>query len=76
MTIEMQYSDKFKSRMVGKMTGPRAASANALSAEVGINQPTLSRWLREARTVSAMPRPTRESKKKTGLGRLTRIIHE
>jgi transposase len=70
VTIEMQYSDKFKSRMVGKMTGPRAASANALSAEVGINQPTLSRWLREARTVSAMSRPTRESKKKTGLGRL------
>lgn len=30
------------------MTGPRRVSANALSQEVGVAQPTLSRWLREA----------------------------
>ena len=64
MASQMQYSEKFKSRMVGKMAGPRGVSANALSGEVGINQPTLSRWLREARTVSGMSKLSRESKKK------------
>ncbi len=59
----MQYSEKFKSRMIRKMTGPRAMSANALSAEVGINQPTLSRWLREAHTISGMSKNSRKSKK-------------
>ena len=61
----MQYSEKFKSRMIGKMSGARGMSANALSAEVGINQPTLSRWLREARTVPGMSKSKKshESKK-------------
>ncbi len=36
------------------MTPPRATSATALSAEVGVGQPTLSRWLREAATVDSM----------------------
>ena len=58
------HSEKFKSRMVAKMVGPQAVSANALSAEVGIGQPTLSPWLREARTVPAMPKKTRRSKEK------------
>jgi transposase len=65
----MQYSEKFKSRMVGKMTGPRAMSANLLSAEVGINQPTLSRWLREVRTVPGMSKKSSGSKKKASPGR-------
>jgi transposase len=60
----MIHSEKFKSRMVAKMVGLHAVSANALSAEVGICQPTLSRWLREARTVPAMPEETRRSKEK------------
>ena len=58
------HSEKFKSRMVSKMVGPHAMSANALSAEVGVGQPTLSRWLREARprTVSGMAKKSRRSK--------------
>jgi transposase len=44
-----EYSEAFKSKMVQRMMGPRARSANALSEEVGVHQPTLSRWLREAR---------------------------
>jgi len=55
----MVHSEKFKSRMVAKLVGPHAMSANALSGEVGIGQPTLSRWLREARTVPDMPKRTR-----------------
>lgn len=45
----MQYSKKFKDRMLAKMMGPDARSANSLSTEVGVCQATLSRWLREAK---------------------------
>jgi hypothetical protein len=38
----MKYSESFKTRMVQKMAGGRSASS--LSQEVGVNQPTLSRW--------------------------------
>jgi transposase len=34
--------------MVQRMVGPAAISANRLSQEVGIGQPTLSKWLRDA----------------------------
>lgn len=44
----MQYSSRFKTAMVRKMTGPDAISANALSREVGVCQTVLSRWLRLA----------------------------
>lgn len=47
-----EYTEGFRARMVERMTGPEAISANSLSKEVGINQPTLSRWLREAGTVA------------------------
>lgn len=40
--------------MVRRMLGPKAVTATALAAEVGISQPTLSRWLRETTTVGAM----------------------
>ena len=41
------YTDSFKETIVGKMSGPRARSAGSLSAEIGIPQSTLSRWLRQ-----------------------------
>lgn len=50
----MKYNDGFKARMVQRMAGPEGISASALSKEVGVHQPTLSRWLRQARTVSSM----------------------
>lgn len=49
-----EYSHRFRMKMVRRMVGPNAISASALAAEVGIPQPTLSRWLRDARTVSPM----------------------
>ena len=59
----VEYSAAFRARMVQRMTGPRAVSANALSKEVGVHQPTLSRWLREAATVAPVAkkksRPTK-----------------
>ena len=53
----MQYSEKFKARMVTKLLEPNAQSATSLSKEVGVAQATLSRWLREARL-----RPVTKSK--------------
>jgi transposase-like protein len=64
VTIEMVYSEKFKSRMVAKMVGPHGVSASTLAGDVGINQPTLSRWLREARTVPDMAKKSRRTKEK------------
>ena len=49
-----QYSPAFKSRMLRRMVGPAAISANALAKEVGVHQPLLSRWLRESRNVESM----------------------
>jgi transposase-like protein len=49
--------------MVERMTAPGAISATALAAEVGVTQPTLSRWLREAANVDAV---ARSKKTKTG----------
>ena len=40
--------------MIQRMAGPEGISASALATEVGVHQPTLSRWLRQARTVSPM----------------------
>jgi transposase len=51
----MQYSTKFKGKMIEKMTGRGARTANALAAEVGVSQGTLSRWLREAK-IPSMPK--------------------
>lgn len=48
----MEYSTGFKARMVQRMSGVDAMSASALSKEVGVSQPTLSKWLRLASTAS------------------------
>lgn len=45
------YSERFRARMVEKMTGPKALTGVELAAETGVPQPTLSRWLREATTL-------------------------
>ncbi len=50
----MVYTAGFKARMIQRMAGPEGLSASALSQEVGLSQPTLSRWLRAARSVGLM----------------------
>jgi len=42
------YSLAFKQKMVERLTGKNAISANRLSEESGVRQQNLSRWLREA----------------------------
>lgn len=62
----MPYSDGFRARMLRRMTGPEAISATALAQQVGVSQPTLSRWLHQARTVPAMvDRPDEAGKPKS-----------
>ena len=46
-----QYSVAFKHKMVERLIGADAPSASELSKEVGIPQVSLSRWVREARTL-------------------------
>ena len=58
----MPYSEAFKSKMVQRMLGPNAKSANSLAEESGIHQPTLSRWLRDARMLSTMTFPKKTTK--------------
>ena len=55
-----QFSDAFKARVVQRLVGPRAVSANALAEEVGVSQESLSRWLRAARSVGAMTSPSKK----------------
>ena len=49
-----EYSEKFKRKMVQRMSGAIPSSANALSKEVGVPQGTLSRWLIAAGTIGGM----------------------
>lgn len=68
-----QYSPAFKSRMLRRLIGPSAISANALAQEVGVHQPLLSRWLRESRTLEGMT-PSRKKKTRTGAEKLRVVI--
>ena len=49
-----EYSEKFKRKMVQRMSGPSPTSATSLSKEVGVAQATLSRWLVAAGTIGGM----------------------
>ena len=57
----MHYTTGFKARMIKRMLGPERISANALSKEIGISQPTLSRWVRDR---SLVQMTDEESKKR------------
>ena len=48
------YSVAFKQKMVQRLTGKKPVSALQLSKETGIQQQSLSRWLREARSLPLM----------------------
>lgn len=54
------YSEKFKRKMVQRMSGPEPMSATALSKEIGIAQGTLSRWLLAAGTLPGMSTPPKK----------------
>lgn len=68
-----EYTAAFKARVVKRLVGPQAVSASQLAEAVGVPQPTLSRWVRELRSVPGMPR--RPGGERTGEDNL-RIVHE
>ena len=53
----MPYTETFQRRMIARLSGRNAVSANALARETGVPQSTLSRWLRSAGTVKGMTTP-------------------
>ncbi len=64
----MNYPETFKQKMVLRMSGPMAISANGLSEEIGVSQTTLSKWLREAAGDNSMTKSVngKTSKEKVG----------
>lgn len=59
----MNYSDGFIARQVRRMAGPDGISASALAKDIGVPQPTLSRWLRAASNVETMTdKPSKKDK--------------
>lgn len=59
----MNYSAAFKAKMVQKMLSGRSAAS--LAREAGLNQPTLSKWLRDAGSLQAVKRRAPDEAAKT-----------
>jgi transposase len=53
--VTKPFSVPFKQKMIDKLIGKNATSARALARETGISQETLSRWLRDARSLPDVP---------------------
>ena len=71
----MLYSEAFRAKMVQRMLGPKPMSATALAEEVGLHQPTLSRWLRDARILGGtMSHQKKTTQKWTSSDKL-RVVH-
>ena len=57
----MPYTDGFKARMVKRMGPPEDISATELAKKVGVSQPTLSRWMRQAGSLQTMDKDKQKS---------------
>ncbi len=69
-------SDRYVTAVAPRLkrpVGPQAVSATQLAEAVGVPQPTLSRWVRELRSVEAMPRRPRAGR--TGAEKL-RVVQD
>ncbi len=69
------FSLAFKQKMVEELTGKDAVSARSLARETGISQETLSRWLRDARSLPLMP-PRRHKSKTWSIDEKIRVLAE
>jgi transposase len=63
--VTRPFSIAYKQKMVERLTGKGAATARSLSRETGIAQETLSRWLREARSLPLVTTDNRKPRKWT-----------
>ena len=59
-----RYSEAFKSKIVEKLLRPDGPSASATATEVGVSQSTLSRWVRDAVTLSGVTKKKIKGQKK------------
>ena len=69
------YSLAYKQKMIERLSGKDSASARQVSRETGMSQETLSRWLREARSLPVMAASTRKAKR-WSLDEKVRILGE
>lgn len=69
------FSLAFKEKMVEQLTGSDAVSARSLARGTGISQETLSRWLREARSLPLMG-PRRHKSKTWTIDEKIRVLAE
>ena len=65
----MNYPETFKEKMVLRMSGPSAVSANALSEEVGVSQTSHSKWLREAAGIEPVAKSVKGQSIKAKVGK-------
>jgi transposase len=49
--MSKHYALSYKQQIIERLTGRNAMSARQVAREAGLGQPTVSRWLREARTL-------------------------
>ena len=71
----MIYEEGFKDRMIQRMAGPEAISANALAQEVGVAQATLSRWLKDRRLNGMKKKAPKQQRRWTATEKL-RVVRE
>lgn len=68
--LVVNYPEAFKEKMVLRMSGPLALSANALSEEVGVSQTSLSQWLREAAGIEPVAKRVKDKSIKAKAGKV------
>lgn len=71
----MPYTEGFKARMIERMAGPEGISARALAKEVGVAQPTLSRWLRQRSLGGMSDEPRNKKRKSWSPAEKLRVVH-
>lgn len=74
MIAAMEYTQGFRKEMVRKMLPPMLVSATALAKESGVAQCTLSKWLREARSVAPVDKTDKGAKKWTAAEKLRVVV--
>lgn len=71
------FSLPYKQKIVERLVGANAVSARQISRETGIPQETISRWLRDARSLPVMPKkPPVERLKQWTVDEKIRVLSE
>lgn len=68
------FSEGFKAKIVRKLSEPGAPSQSRLAAELGLNQPTVSRWFRDASTVADVSAKKPQAPKRWSTSEKLRVL--